>query len=398
MTREPHRSASRQIGDLIHSVQCVDAGMPAGKVAEIFGAKPLLDGLAVVDGEKVGALSRARFLGRLHGKFGYALYEKRPVREHVEYDWLTVDVQASPIDVVTAATQRPADRIYDDILVLEGGSFRGLVSMRLLMAHSKELLASSMSQITALEERNENLKEINRLQQEFVANMTHELRTPLNTMLSVARLLLKDTQLSPAWHKDVTVLHRRALDLLAIVNDMLDSYKLEAGEMKPDWENMEIGHVAVDVLDSLDYLASAKGIALETDLSGSSLSFSTDPLFFKRILTNLVSNAIKFTDRGSVSVRVACSPDRLELVVQDTGVGIEEEDIPRLFKKFTQLESAKTKQHGGTGLGLAIVDGLVGLLGGKIEVESRYGAGSTFRVIIPAPEKTSGSAPPRSGA
>ena len=270
-----------------------------------------------------------------------------------------------------------------DIIVLTEGAYRGLVSMRMLMAHSKDLLATSFAEVSALEEKARRLEEINRLQQEFVANMTHELRTPLNTIIGISRLALKDPELSAHRQRDLEVMLRRGMDLLGIVNDMLDLYKIESGEMTPVIEEFDLHELLEDLAGSFAYLLENRPVELLSDFVGSPRMLSTDPVMLKRVLTNLLSNAVKFTEEGSVSLIASAHNGHVLIEVRDTGMGIKREDRERLFKKFSQLEAAATKRHGGTGLGLAIVQQLSEMLGGSVRLESEYGQGSSFTLTLP---------------
>ncbi|MCB0220880.1 MAG: hypothetical protein KDH09_14360 [Chrysiogenetes bacterium] len=371
------------IADLIHSDLCLSPHVPAGQVVDLFNEHSLLDAVAVEYEDRVGLVTRGRFMSRLRGKFGYALFEKRPVAEHVEFDCLVVESRTEPVEVISLATRRPAHRIYDDIIVLTEGAYRGLVSMRMLMAHSKDLLATSFAEVSALEEKARRLEEINRLQQEFVANMTHELRTPLNTIIGISRLALKDPELSAHRQRDLEVMLRRGMDLLGIVNDMLDLYKIESGEMTPVIEEFDLHELLEDLAGSFAYLLENRPVELRSDFGGAPRMLSTDPVMLKRVLTNLLSNAVKFTEEGSVSLIASAHNGHVLIEVRDTGMGIKREDRERLFKKFSQLEAAATKRHGGTGLGLAIVQQLSEMLGGSVRLESEYGQGSSFTLTLP---------------
>lgn len=379
------------IADLIHSDLCLSPEVPASQVVDLFNEHPLLDGAVVVDGldgQHVGLVTRGRFMSRLRGKFGYALFEKRPLAEHVEYDCLIVESDTAPVEVINLATRRPAHQIYDDIVVVQGGHYKGLVSMRMLMAHSKDLLATSFAEVSALEQKAQRLEEINRLQNEFVANMTHELRTPLNTIIGIARIALKDEELSDTRRRDLEVMLRRGSDLLGIVNDMLDLYKIESGEMDPVVEDFDLHELLEDLAGSFAYLLQGRPIELRSDFATAPPRFSTDVVMVKRILTNLLSNAVKFTETGSITLHAAEEGALLRITVRDTGIGISKTDQERLFQKFSQLEAAATKRHGGTGLGLAIVRQLLDLLGGTAHWRANPARGARSAFAFRANEAT----------
>ncbi|MEW6777003.1 MAG: HAMP domain-containing sensor histidine kinase [Bdellovibrionota bacterium] len=375
--------AIQTIADLVHSDLSVPADTPIPAVEEIFEKSPRLDSLAVLDGDQVGVVFRSRFFGQLRGRFGYALYQSKPIRVLTEKEILAVDAGAPPVEVINLALQRSVERIYDDILVLEGEQYRGIVSMRYLMVHGKDLLLASLADVSALEEQNRRLEEISRLQREFVANMTHELRAPLNAMVAAARVITDDEGVSGERRRDARMLVLRGKDLLAIVGDLLDFYKLESGQMNILLEEIDPRLVLEEAAEATAYLLQGRPISLEQEFASLPSVVRTDPVFLRRVLVNLLSNAAKFTDEGRVTLKAEGRDGNLWIEVSDTGTGIRPEDLPRLFSKFTQLESAKTRRHGGTGLGLAIVKDLVGLLGGEVSVQSEWSKGSTFTVKLP---------------
>ena len=331
-----------------------------------------------------GLVVRSRLTSELGRQFGYALYSRKPIHVLAEQNVLACDVREDPVRVIAQAVHREANRIYDDIVLTDEGRYYGLVSMRLLMAHSKDLLTRSMAEVGELEQRNRSLDELNRLQREFVANMTHELRAPLNTMLGVANLLASDLAIPEARRRDVKMLLGRGRDLLGIVNNVLEMHRIEAGEVEPYFEHIELRPVLADCLEAAAYLVADRPVVLVADYAETSERLLTDAVLLRRILTNLLSNALKFTDSGSVTLSARRLDGKLALSIRDTGLGIRVEDQPKLFKKFAQLEGTKTKRHAGTGLGLAIVKNLVAILGGTITVQSALGVGSEFTVNLPA--------------
>src|SRR5450432_4492064 len=226
----------------------------------------------------------------------------------------------------------------------------------------------------------------NRAKSAFLANMSHELRTPLNAVIGFSELLeqqifggLNEKQTSYVGNVLVSGRH-----LLQLVNDILDISKVEAGRMDLQYERTPIGSI-IDVVRSVIHaVAAKKGIDLEVAVPPSLPEVNVDPGRIKQVLYNLISNAIKFTPRGGV-VRLAARADDQNLVVtvSDTGVGIAREDLPRLFREFEQLRQPGGVRPEGTGLGLALTRRLVELHGGKVEVESTLGSGSTFSVHLP---------------
>jgi len=222
----------------------------------------------------------------------------------------------------------------------------------------------------------------------FLATMSHEVRTPLNGVLGMNGLLLR-TPLNEVQRHYAETIRRSGEALLVILNDILDMSKLEAGRMKLELAPFDPANLIGEVVALLGARAAEKGISLTAAPEARGLpQLVGDPGRLRQVLYNLIGNAIKFTEQGSVEVRSsrsALADDRCELTlaVRDTGIGIEPEAIPALFERFTQADSSTSRRFGGSGLGLAICRQLVALMDGRIEVDSRPGEGSEFRVILP---------------
>lgn len=375
---------ARSITELVTSALSISGSAHPDELVRLFEQNPEVDAVAVLSGSRPRSITRGRFFLQLGKKFGYALFEKRPV-EMLAEEASQVDASADSVEVIQLALQRAPDRIYDDIMVVEAGRFEGFVSMRSLLAHHKELLLASLEEVSSLDEENRRLAEINRVQNEFVANMTHELRTPIHTILGIARLLAAEAGLGADARKRVALLTSRGQELLGLINNVLEMSKIEAGAIVPLIEDVELRPFLKEVLGMAEPLLGGRPIRLRLLLRGAPVCLSTDPVLLQRILTNLLSNALKFTEAGLVTLGVDGTADPLRLWVEDTGIGIREADLPRLFTKFTQLEATKTKRHGGTGLGLSIVKSLTAALGGTIAVTSREDAGTTFTLSLPQP-------------
>ena len=230
----------------------------------------------------------------------------------------------------------------------------------------------------------ENAEAANRAKSIFLANMSHELRTPLNGIIGMTGLALRrstDDKLSEYLGKAQTSSH----NLLAIINDILDISKIEAEQLILEQVNFPVGSVLDNIQNVLASTAAEKGLNLQIEVSAdlASATLCGDPLRLGQILQNLVSNAIKFTSAGSVTLRVtrtteAGGPCMLRCEVQDTGIGIAQEDQARIFSAFEQADGSMSRRFGGTGLGLAICKQLVRMMGGEIGVDSVLGQGTTF--------------------
>jgi PAS domain S-box-containing protein len=223
----------------------------------------------------------------------------------------------------------------------------------------------------------------NHAKSSFLARMSHEIRTPMNGVLGMTELLL-ETGLTSTQRKYAETVQRSGKNLLGIINDLLDFSKIEAGKLELENVDMDLRRTIEDIVELLAERAHAKGLELACSIPPDLLTHVTgDPLRLGQVLTNLVGNAIKFTEQGSVVIRVAGvedTPDNVTMRfdVTDTGVGIGQEAQSRIFDEFAQADGSTTRKHGGSGLGLAISKQLVEMMGGAIHVESALGAGSTF--------------------
>ncbi len=241
---------------------------------------------------------------------------------------------------------------------------------------------------TSLIEANLRAKAANAAKSEFLANMSHEIRTPMAAILGFADLLLDecDEPILKTTRLDyVHTILRNGEHLLDIINDILDISKVEAGKMAVELVATNPESLIQEVVSMMSVKAQGKGIRLSAHFDPSIPSvIETDPVRLRQILVNLVGNAIKFTELGSVSLRVGCSVSEqlLRIAIEDTGIGLSPEQITRLFGAFEQADTTTTRKYGGTGLGLFISNRLAEMLGGTITIESQLGKGSLFTVLI----------------
>ena len=224
-----------------------------------------------------------------------------------------------------------------------------------------------------------------RVKSAFLANMSHELRTPLNAILGFSNLL-RDRGASEQQRHDLDIINRSGEHLLGLINDVLDVAKVEAGRSKLEATPCDLGRLIEDVMDMVAPRASQKGLALQVECPQAPLFVRTDPSRLRQVLINLLNNAVKFTDRGSVTLRMKATPTSdtdqvlLTFEVEDTGEGIAAGDQAAIFDAFVQASAAN--RHEGAGLGLTISRQIIELMGGTIQVESVHGEGSRFRMEI----------------
>jgi PAS domain S-box-containing protein len=268
----------------------------------------------------------------------------------------------------------------------DGSEFPAEISLSPMQTDTERLVTAAIRDITERKQMEDKMQHANRLKSEFLANMSHELRTPLNAIIGFTELM-DDGQVDPAspQHKEFL---GHILDsgrhLLQLVNDILDLSKVEAGKMEFRPEVMDVVRVVEEVVGMLRSTASAKEIRLHTYVDPNLGEIILDPARFKQVLYNYVSNALKFTPAGTVSVRATAeAADLMRIEVEDTGIGIKAEDIDRLFIEFQQLDAALTKKHSGTGLGLALTKRIVDAQGGSVGVRSVPGQGSVFHAVLP---------------
>ncbi len=281
----------------------------------------------------------------------------------------------------------------------DGTEFPAEISLSPLRADDGSLLvAAAIRDVTErkrheqrkaeeLEEQHRRIQEASRMKSEFLANMSHELRTPLNAIIGFAKLMHGGTvgPVSDDHREYLGDILASAGHLLQLINDVLDLSKVEAGKMEFSHELVDTATLVRAVRETLRTIAAQKQIRLETEIDPAVASVTGDPSRLKQILYNYLSNAIKFTPEGG-QVRIRVKPEgdeRFRLSVEDTGVGIAERDLGRLFVEFQQLDASAAKKHQGTGLGLALTRRLVTAQGGSVGVESTVGRGSIFHAVLP---------------
>jgi signal transduction histidine kinase len=222
---------------------------------------------------------------------------------------------------------------------------------------------------------------------QFLANMSHELRTPLNSIIGFSDMLLAGLvgDIDAEQTRQVGMINNSGRHLLSLVNDVLDLSRIESGRVRVELEEFDLREAVDAVIEAVRPMAEEKGLSLELDLEGPDALITTDRRKASQILLNLVGNAIKFTDDGTVVLRVSSNHrNGVSFSVSDTGVGIPEGDLGHVFEEFHQLASADAARPEGTGLGLAISLRLARVLGGELAATSEVGVGSTFTFWLPS--------------
>ncbi len=307
-------------------------------------------------------------------------------------------LEGRPLSVMLAEAGAPDDLIHGPASRRitarrsDGTTFPMDVQVQLVPEANGSLFTLCVRDLTAQLAYEEGLKQArdaaeraDRAKSDFLAVITHELRTPLNGVIGMTGLLL-DSRLEPQARRYAETLREAGEHLLQLINDVLDFTKLEADRLSYEEIVLEPETVVQTALELVQHRARSKGLTLEARIAeGLPAQLRGDPGRLRQVLMNLVSNAVKFTERGGVVVEVSASPAdesgwvMLNVAITDTGIGIAADDLPKLFLEFSQIDSSISRRFGGTGLGLAICRKLVAGMGGAISAESEPGKGSTFR-------------------
>ena len=265
---------------------------------------------------------------------------------------------------------------------------RQVIELNMRLAHHAAELETINREIAL---KNLELAEASRMKSAFIANMSHELRTPLNAIIGFTGALLMKLPgpLTPDQDKQLNTIRASARHLLSLINDILDVAKIEAGKLTLSIEPVHCQELMAEVADTLRPLAQQKGLALEMELGTENQSptiIDTDRRALTQILINLLNNAIKFTEQGTVRISLAQREEDgvlvTEMSIADSGAGIKEEDQAKLFQAFSQLDSTSTRHVEGAGLGLYLCQNLANAIGGALFFNSDYGSGSTFTLAL----------------
>ncbi len=277
------------------------------------------------------------------------------------------------------------NEFHDLCNVLDGMRVNLLQFEQMNNVQKEALEKSNLNLSTALQEANNSAK----AKSTFLASMSHELRTPMNGVLGMVNLVL-DTDLDSEQESQLIIARHSGESLLELINDILDLTKLESGKLETEKITFDLREILYETIDMLYPKSHEKGVEIFIDYSFDiDVEVCGDPTRIRQIVVNLLGNAIKFTQQGEIVIKVhPCSIDTIEISVRDSGIGIKQESIAKIFESFSQAESSTTRNFGGTGLGLALCKRMVKLLHGEIGVHSVPGKGSTFWIRIPVQHKT----------
>lgn len=264
------------------------------------------------------------------------------------------------------------------------------LAMGTAVALQSVLMADMTELVDSLRRARNEAQAANEAKSTFLSVMSHEIRTPLNGILGMTQAMIQDA-VDARQRSRLDIVLRSAETLLAILNDLLDLARIEAGQMALESIAFDMGDLCSGAYAAFTALANKKGLSFSCDISAVESRYCGDPTRIRQIVYNLISNAIKFTEQGQVGIRGRSTEDGLELVVFDTGIGIAPAMLNDIFEQFRQADASINRRFGGTGLGLGIARNLAALMGGSITVESQPGMGSTFTVFLPIPRAEDGT-------
>ncbi len=307
--------------------------------------------------------------------------------QKLQMQWQTVDGPRT-FEVLYAPEHDEEDKVVSVLGIAHDITYQKQAE-ETLRRHKDELEELVQQRTDELRLARDAAEAANKAKSTFLANMSHELRTPLNAILGFSQLMRKDQSLNSSQRENLEIINKSGDHLLKLINDVLEISKIEAGKQQLEISTFDLHELVREVSDMMRLKAQQKGLQLELDQSSAFPRYiKGDEARLRQILVNLVSNAVKFTKQGSVTMRLRSKHNahhHLLIEVEDNGPGISKKDQRRLFKPFEQL-SAGTSSQEGTGLGLAIVRQFVQLMGGSVSVESKPGQGSLFRVDLPLNE------------
>jgi signal transduction histidine kinase/DNA-binding response OmpR family regulator len=293
--------------------------------------------------------------------------------------------QDNLIGVVILGSMTPFNELRREIINNSVPQIGVAITNAINLDSTKTLSHEIATKNSQLNGKNAELQKAYRVKSDFLSNMSHELRTPLNSIIGFTSVLLgpHGESLTPDQKKALEKVLKNGKHLLELINDILDFSKIEAGRTPINMDTDEVSNVISNVLVTVEPMVTTKGVKLVEDIEPDLPVLNTDVLKVKQILLNLLSNAAKFTEEGSITISAKKQGEMISIAVKDEGIGIEAKNLERVFEEFQQIDSSSSRKYQGTGLGLAIAKNYARILGGNLTVQSEFGKGSTFTLVIP---------------
>ena len=373
-------------GNLVMDIPAFAPEMTCGEVFSWLQANPNPPAVPIVDGggNVVGLVNRLMFLARYARQYAPELYSKKTILTLACIDPLTVDEHLGIADLsATVLADRP-DALTECFVVTSGGRYLGLGTAEAMMRSKMRLLESRGKELTVALDR---AQDANNAKSSFLALMSHEVRTPLNAILGFSEAI--GTEIfgpgMPRYRDYAMDIHGAGKHLLALINDILDLSKAEAGKLDLHFEPVDLAEVIKDCVRLMQGRAAEQELRIRLMLSALP-TLALDRLRVKQIVLNLLSNATKFTPNGGV-VSVEAGRDaagRVVVAVRDTGIGMAPQMIPLVFEPFRQVDSDLSRKFEGTGLGLSLVKTLIESHDGEVAIESALGKGTCVSLLFPA--------------
>ncbi len=373
--------------DILEDIPPVDGNTLCRDVAELFRENETVRGFAVTeDGNPIGIIARDELTIRLATQYGHAVYGKRAVTELMDPDPLIVNLQDDIDQVEARIASGYSQALQSGFIIVDTGFYKGMGTGLSLL---KSSVARTRIRAEKLEVTTELAQHANTVKSQFLANMSHELRTPLNAVIGFSELIVSEAfgPINEGKYRDYAQdILESGKHLLSMINDILDMSKIEAGRYELKERAVDLQGLIANAVKMCRILADEKGIALTCDCLSETPVVFGDERALKQMLLNLISNGIKYTPvQGSVSVRMSLPREGGVCIdVIDTGVGIDEELIDKVFEPFAQAGTDIHNKTEGTGLGLPIVKALAELHQADFRLTSRAGNGTTASLTLPS--------------
>ncbi|MES2095711.1 MAG: ATP-binding protein [Pseudomonadota bacterium] len=387
--------ARLQHKDLIGAKRQIEqafSGLGSANDTQFWQARKTAYEIYTALGDKPNALAQLEQLKKLDDKIAKLAASTNTALLAVQFDTANKDLKITKLKADELTRQRDMERakartqfwifVASGItaIVIVGMLGFGLITIR---RSRNEVRAANID----LESTNAALGKALAAKTEFLATTSHEIRTPLNGILGMTQVMLADQRLDPTMRDRIGVVHGAGVSMRALVDDILDVAKMETGNLTIERAPVDLPAMLKDVSRMWQDQAAAKGVGFELDLSDAPPRIESDPARLRQVVFNLLSNALKFTQNGSIRVSSGVIRDaggeHVTIVIRDTGIGIPAEKLDLIFESFRQADAGTTRQFGGTGLGLAICRNIARAMGGDVTVASAHGEGSTFTLTVP---------------